>query len=205
MGGCEPQSYDHMAEAQERGTSHRVKSMLATRWKNCRNVGTDFFRATLHEITLLEPGAVLYGPRLRSNLLSKLPPKSFRNTSFCRPRNVSTTGVALHLTSNQAHVLKKLHSEAMIAEKVREKIHVPAASDVHTKTSERTASPAGISRNRKRFHGVFAPFSLERRGRQPHTTNCNYRNSLKPNLTFVRLEKRYYATTAATHVLGSGF
>jgi hypothetical protein len=31
-------------------------------------------------------------------------------------------------------------------------------------------------------------------------TNYNYRNSLKPNLTFVRLEKWYYATTAVTRV-----
>ena len=48
--------------------------------------------------------------------------KSFRNTRLYGPRHTSTTGVALHITPKQAHVVQKLHSEAVITEEVREKI-----------------------------------------------------------------------------------
>jgi len=138
---------------------------------------TSYVTSKISPITLLEPGTVLYGPRLRtldsSGLLSTSPTKSFRNTRFCGPRHISTTCVALHLTPNQAHVLKKLHGEAMIAEKVRE-------------TSERTTSPARVSRNRQRFHGVFPPFSLERRGRQLHTTISARRMAVQEVCNIVR-------------------
>jgi len=60
--------------------------------------------------------------------------KHLTPATFFRHRHLNLSGILgsadhvisrpLHLTPNQAHVLKKLHSEAMIAEKVREKIPV---------------------------------------------------------------------------------
>ena len=80
------------------------------------------------EVTLLELRAVLNGSRLRaldpSKLLSTSPTKSFRNTRFNGPRHISTTGVALHLNPNQAHVHYELHCDATITKQVREKIPV---------------------------------------------------------------------------------
>ena len=55
---------------------------------------------------------------------STSPPISFRNTRFCGPHRISTAGVALHLTPKQAHVHYELHSDALIAEQIREEIPV---------------------------------------------------------------------------------
>jgi hypothetical protein len=81
------------------------------------------------EITMLEPRAVLYGPRLRtlspSNLPSTTPTKSFRKISFCGTRHISTTSVALHLTPKQSHFLQELDNHCLFTKQAREKYLVP--------------------------------------------------------------------------------
>lgn len=76
----------------------------------------------------VEARALLYWPRLKtldpSTLLSTSPPKSFRNTSLCGTRHISTTGVALNLTLRQTHVRKELHSDSLITKQIREEIRI---------------------------------------------------------------------------------
>jgi hypothetical protein len=50
--------------------------------------------------------------------------KSFRDIWLCGPGHISTTGVALHVTPNQAHVLEKLYGDGLAAEEVCEEFLV---------------------------------------------------------------------------------
>ena len=61
------------------------------------------------EITLLEPRPKLDGHRLiapiPSNTPVTSPTEAFSNIAICRPRHISATGIAVHLTPKQTDVL----------------------------------------------------------------------------------------------------
>jgi len=72
------------------------------------------------EVTLLEPGPVPDGLRLRTSDLSNLPLTSSHETIgtywISAPGHITIAGVTRHLAANQSQVIQKLDTQVLVTE-----------------------------------------------------------------------------------------